>query len=187
MNMESDNSLEGPINILNGGLFSPFPIPAYQILIKAKEHSAKNVLLCFVSHLGMAKSSNCVWPSITTICKETKHTRTTVVRAYRTLVEFGFVRIGKYKTPHGWGNKYYIQNSCYHFSQMSYKALRYSPIFGYCEACNGFPKDGEVGSGLDAFVHYRCGGNVKKFDWVKRELFMPENTMEENVNFMENS
>ena len=56
----------GP-QIKKGGLYSAFPIPAYQVLGKAKEYQAQKVLLCLVSHLG--KGSNCVYPSYTTIAR----------------------------------------------------------------------------------------------------------------------
>jgi hypothetical protein len=163
-----------PIEITSGGLYSSFPILAYQVLVEAKEHVAKDVLTCFVSHLGYGKSSNCVWPSLNTICRESKHSKSAVVRGYRVLVEFGFIKVGKYKSRYGWANRYYFQPACYHSHLMNDVAVSYTKVFGQCEACNKIVRDAEVGSGLDAFVHYGCGGNVRKLARLKRELFVPE-------------
>ena len=162
-----------PIEIVTGGLYSIFPILAYQVLIEANEHVAKDVLTCFVSHLGYGKSSNCVWPSISTICREARHSRSAVIRGHRVLAEFGFINLGKYKSKNGWANKYYLQPSCYHSQLMNEKAISYTKVFGQCEACYKIVRDGEVGSGLEAFVHYGCGGNVRKLARVNRELFVP--------------
>jgi hypothetical protein len=165
-----------PIEIVTGGLYSPFPILAYQVLYEAKEHVAKDVLMCFTSHLGYGKSSNCVWPSITKICKESGRSRSAVVRGYRILVEFGFIKIGKYKSPNGPANRYYFQPSCYHTAAMNERATEFTKVFGQCEACFKIVRDPEVGSGLEAFVHYGCGGNVRKLARVKRELYTPDAT-----------
>lgn len=165
-----------PIEIVMGGLYSPFPVLAYQVLAAAKEHVAKDVLVCFTSHLGRGKSSNCVWPSITKICEESGHSRSAVVRGYRVLVEFGFIKIGKYKSRNGWANRYYFQESCYHSEAMNEIAIEYTKVFGACQACFKIVRDPEVGSGLDAFVHYGCGGNVRKLAHIKRELHVPDAT-----------
>ena len=157
-----------PLHIITGGLYSMFPIPAYRVLIAADEHIAKDVLTCFVSHLGYGKSSNCVWPSISKICKESKHGRTAVVSGYRTLVDFGFIRVGKYKMRNGWGNKYYFQESCFHFHKMNEKAMSHTKVFGQCGACNKVVRDAEVGSGTVAFVHYGCGGHLRP--WTERRF-----------------
>ena len=170
-----------PLHIITGGLYSMFPILAYRVLIAAEEHIAKDVLTCFVSHLGYGKSSNCVWPSITLIAKESKHSRSSVVSGYRTLVEYGFVKTGKYKGRNGWGNKYYFQESCYHLHKMSEKAKSHTKVFGQCGACNKIVRDAEVGSGSVAYVHYGCGGFVKKLARVKRDLYEPEKLSPEIV------
>lgn len=163
-----------PIEILTGGLYAQFPIRPYQILAAAKEHVAKDVLMCFTSHLGYGKSSNCVWPSLSKICEETGRSRSAVVRGYRVLVEFGFIKVGKWKSPNGWANRYYFQPACYHEKHLNEKAIGFTKVFGQCDVCNKIVRDPEVGSGLDEFVHYGCGGNVKKLKSVKRELFVPD-------------
>ena len=162
-----------PIQILTGGHYSLFPIPAYNVLVAADEHKAIRVLTSFVAHMGYGKSSNCVWPSISLLCKETALSRSSVVSGYRTLQEYGFINIGKYKSRNGWANRYYFQPSCYHSRFMNKKAIAFTSVFGQCEACNKIVRDAEVGSGLDAFVHYGCGGNVRKLARVTRELFIP--------------
>lgn len=163
-----------PIEIVLGGLYSPFPILAYQVLAAAKEHVAKDVLMCFTSHLGHGKSSNCVWPSISKICQESGRSRSAVVRGYRVLIEFGFIKKGRYKSRNGWANRYYFQAGCYHSESMNEVAIEYTKVFGSCEACFKIVRDPEVGSGLVAFVHRGCGGNVRKLARVKRELYLPE-------------
>ena len=163
-----------PIQILTGGHYSLFPIPAYNVLVAADEHKAIRVLTSFVAHMGYGKSSNCVWPSITLLCKETALSRSSVVSGYRTLIEFGFINMGKYKSKNGWANRYYFQPSCYHTRFMNKKAIAFTSVFGQCEACNKIVRDAEVGSGLDAFVHYGCGGNVRKLSRVTRELYIPD-------------
>jgi hypothetical protein len=57
---------------------------------------------------------------------------------------------------------------------MNEKAISHTKVFGQCEACNKIVRDAEVGSGSVAFVHYGCGGFVKKLSWVKRELYLAE-------------
>ena len=74
-----------------GNLYSPLPIPAYQVLAKAKEYNAQRVLMCLVSHMGY--NNRCVWPSYPTIMFESGvRNRNTVSRSISTLVEFGFVK-----------------------------------------------------------------------------------------------
>jgi len=163
-----------PIEILTGGHYSLFPIPAHNVLIAAKEYLAIRVMTAFVGHMGFGKSSNCVWPSITLLCEETGLSRSSVVSGYRTLKEFGFINIGKYKSRNGWANRYYFQPSCYHTRFMNKKAIAFTSVFGQCEACNKIVRDAEVGSGLDAFVHYGCGGNVRKLGRVTRQLYIPD-------------
>ena len=174
-----------PIEIVTGGLYSLFPIPAYHVLIEANEHVAKDVLTCFVSHLGYGKSSNCVWPSITLISKEARHSRQAVVRGHRVLTEFGFIKVGKYKSKNGWANRYYFQPSCYHSAQMNKLAVSFTKVFGQCEACNKIVRDAEVGSGLDAFVHYGCGGNVRKLARIKRDLYVPGGDINQDLDIGE--
>ena len=64
---------------------------------------------------------------------------------------------------------------------MSEKAKSHTKVFGQCGACNKIVRDAEVGSGSVAFVHYGCGGFVKKLALVKRDLYPPEKASPEIV------
>lgn len=158
---------EMPLKIISGGLYAPWPIPAVQVLVAAKEYLAIDVLSCLVSHMGLGKNTNCVWPSISTICKYTGRTRKSVVEGTRALKEFGFVKVylapttGKRKQ-----NKYYIQPSCYHFEKMNKKCSEYTRVVGQCKRCNKIVHESEVG--VSAAVHYGCGGQVKLLEKVKK-------------------
>jgi len=159
--------LEMPIKVLTGGLYTPWPVPAHQVLVTAKEYIAIDVLICLISHLGLGKNTNCVWPSITTICKYTGRTRKSVVDGTRTLKEYGFIKVflapttGKRKQ-----NKYYIQPSCYHFEMMDKKCWEHTRVVGQCKRCDKIVHESEVG--VSAAVHYGCGGQVKLLERVKK-------------------
>lgn len=152
--MQNDAIKIGP-----GGLNSPLPIPAYRVLINAKEHPAKDVLVCLVSHLGLGKNSNRVFPSYTTICRETGRGRKTVSKALDVLIDFGFIL--KHSIPMGKRkrNVYKILDRCYHASQMTKKAVSYLKVVGRCE-CGAAVREGEYGVGKDALHHYGCGAIV---------------------------
>lgn len=146
------------LEISHGGLYSPFPIPAYKILVAAREHIAKNVLLCLVSHLGKAKRK--AFPSISLIMREAGHSRSSVIAGVRTLEEFGFVKKFQY-----WdGNKkrrniYYLQEACWNNDRMNREALAFAPVVGRC-GCGAAVKLGEVGLGQTSYHHYGCGDVV---------------------------
>ena len=158
---------EMPLEILTGGLYSAWPIPAHQVLVAAKEHLAIDVLCCLISHLGLGRNTNCVWPSITTICKYSGRSRKSVVDGTRTLKAYGFIKV--YKGPTTGKrkqNKYYIQPSCYHFELMDKKCWEYTRVVGQCKRCNKIVHESEVG--VSAAVHYGCGGQVKLLEKVKK-------------------
>lgn len=151
--------------INRGGLYSPFPIPAYKILFAAKEHIAKDVLLCLVSHLG--KGKNKAFPSISLICKETGRGRNSVIRGIRVLEHFGFVYKFQYWEP---GKRkrsiYYLQDACWNNDQMNKEALEFAPVIGRC-GCGEAVRLGEIGLGSTAFHHYGCGDIVHLFSTKK--------------------
>ena len=60
---EIDLATDSPLEIEKTGLYTPFPPHAYRILVKAREHIAKDVLTCLVSHLGHGKTNKAVNPS----------------------------------------------------------------------------------------------------------------------------
>jgi hypothetical protein len=145
-----------PLEIRKTGLYSPFPIHAYRILGLAKEHVAKDVLVCFISHLGQANKNKMVKPSYKTICRETGRSRNSVAKGIRTLLEYGFIRKKTIYESKKKRNLYFIQESCYHLDLMNVKARFYLPVVGRCE-CGGAVRLGEYGVGGDALHHYGCG------------------------------
>jgi hypothetical protein len=151
--------------ISHGGLYTPFPVPAYKILGAAREHVAKDVLLCLVSHLG--KSKRKAFPSISLIMREAGRSRSAVVAGIRVLEEFGFIRkwqfwdSGKKKR-----NIYYLQDACWNNDRMSPAALAFAPVVGRC-GCGAAVKLGEIGLGLTTFHHYGCGDVVNLFSTRK--------------------
>jgi hypothetical protein len=150
---------EEPLTISQGGLSAPLPIPAYRVLSNAKEHPAKDVLICLISHIGLGKKSNRCFPSYTTICRETGRGRKTVSNALNVLIDFGFIlkysiRVGKRKR-----NVYKILDRCYHTNQMTKKATSYLRVVGRCQ-CGAAVREGEYGVGANALHHYGCGAVV---------------------------
>ncbi len=150
---------EEPLVITQGGLSAPLPIPAYRVLANAREHAAKDVLLCLVSHMGLGKKSNRSFPSYTTICRETGRGRKTVSNALNVLIDFGFIL--KFSIPMGKRkrNVYKILDRCYHSTQMTKKAITYLRIVGRCQ-CGAAVREGEYGVGATALHHYGCGAIV---------------------------
>ena len=47
-----DESTGEILEIRSGGLYAPFPIPAYKVLAQVKLHKAQTLLTCLVSYLG---------------------------------------------------------------------------------------------------------------------------------------
>ncbi len=147
------------LEIRKTGLYSPFPIHAYRILGLAKEHVAKDVLVCLISHLGQSNKNKMVKPSYKTICRETGRSRNSVAKGIRTLLEYGFIRkktIYEYKKKR---NIYFIQECCYHLDLMNDKARFHLPVVARCE-CGGAVRLGEYGVGGDGLHHYGCGDVV---------------------------
>ena len=90
---ESDEMTDStPLVIEKTGLYTPFPVHAYNILAEAKEHAARDVLTCLISHLGYGKKNRMVKPAYPTICRKTGRGRGSVSKGIRTLEEFGFIR-----------------------------------------------------------------------------------------------
>jgi len=143
-----------------GGLYAAFPIPAYQILVSAENHAAKDVLLCLISHLGKANKTS--YPSYTTICKEAKKGRGAVSQALKDLNDYEFVRTytwneGQKKKR----NKYYIQKACYDHSLMNDKALTHLPILRSCPYCRKRLTHAEFEVRDSIFTHWGCSSGLK--------------------------
>ena len=158
---ESDEMTDStPLVIEKTGLYTPFPVHAYNILAAAKEHAAKDVLTCLISHLGYGKKNRMVKPAYPTICRKTGRGRGSVSKGIRTLEEFGFIRkITLQKGRTRKQNIYFIQESCYHANLMNDKARSYLPLFGRCQ-CGAAVRQGEYGIGGDGYHHYGCGALV---------------------------
>lgn len=153
--------IEEELVITTGGLYSPFPIPAYKILGNAGEHVAKDVLLCLVSHLGLAGKK--AYPSLTLISKESGRSRSSVVGGIRTLEDFGFVK--KFQISAGekrLRNIYYLQDCCWNNDRMNSTAMEFAPYVGRC-GCGAKVKLGEVGAGMLGFHHFSCGDLVTMY------------------------
>ncbi len=162
-----ESSADNPLRIEKTGLYTPFPVLAYRILIEANEHIAKDVLVCLISHLGLGKTNNSVNPSYKTICRETKRSKSSVALGIRVLIEFGFIKKwtgydGKTKRKR---NTYYIQESCYQSNKMKKVAIDYLPVVGRC-GCGAAVRMGEYGIGLNALHHYSCGDQVEFLESV---------------------
>jgi hypothetical protein len=164
------------LTIGRGGLYSPLPIPAYKILVAAREHVAKDVLVCLVSHLG--KSGNKSFPSITLIMREAGRGRTSVISGIRTLEEFGFIK--KFQFPIGdkkLRNIYYLQDACWNNDRMNRQALAFAPVIGRC-GCGAAVKLGEIGAGKYSYHHYRCGDKVTLLSTRKKPNLEAEGSVE---------
>lgn len=146
------------LNITQGGLYAPLPIPAYKILIAAGQNIAKDVLVCLVSHMG--KGNRKVFPSITLIMKEAGRGRSSVIAGIRTLEEFGFVKKYQFsRDEKRRQNVYYLQEACWNNDRMNREALAYAPVIGRC-GCGASVRLGETGVGLNSYHHYGCGDVV---------------------------
>lgn len=144
------------LEIGHGGLYAPLPIPAYQVLSAAKEHIAKNVLVCIVSHLGKGGKRAC--PSYSTIARESGHSRGAIRSALQVLYDFGFLNVHQFTEGKRRRNVYYVQEAAYNHSKMSPKALASLPILGRCKRCGEAIHRGEYGQGINQTHHYGCGG-----------------------------
>lgn len=149
---------EDSLEISHGGLYTPFPVPAYKILGAAKEHVAKDVLLSMVSHLGKGRKK--AFPSISLMMRETGRSRSAVVSGVRVLEEFGFIKKFQFwDSGKKLRNIYYLQEACWNNDRMNREALAFAPIIGRC-GCGSAVKLGEMGMGQSAFHHYGCGDVV---------------------------
>lgn len=155
--MEYVNTETGEIlSIPRGGLYAPFPIPAYKVLVAANEHIAKEVLLCLISHLG--KGGRESFPSYDTISRETGRSRGSLRPALQVLYDFGFVKVYQFKKGKRRRNKYYIQDSCYQSTLMNKAALGFMPKVATCLRCRASLSRGDIGQGKESTHHFGCGG-----------------------------
>lgn len=150
---------EEALNFGSGNLYSPHPIPAYDVLAAAGEYNAQRVLMSLINHMGY--SNRCVWPSYTTIAaKSGVRNLNTISRSITVLVEFGFVKTYHYREGKKNRVKYYLQGSCWNSSFMNERARRYRPAKARCLACLMYLVRGDYFFSGDDKVHYGCGGFV---------------------------
>lgn len=158
------------ITIGRGGLYAPFPIPAYKVLVLAREHVAKDILLCLISHLG--KSGKSSYPSYSTIARETGRSRGAIRDGLQVLYELGFVKVYQFNISKRKRNKYYIQEACFSTKLMNKKALGYLPRVATCLRCRTSLSWGDIGFGSKNTHHFGCGGitTLAKADYPKGVL-----------------
>lgn len=148
----------GDFHLPKGSLYTPFPVPAYQVLGRAKQYNAQKVLLALVSYMG--KSSNAVYPSYTTIAKAAGLGRNSISEGLKVLHEYGFIKSVKYPNGVQTRIKYFIQNACWDSGRMNEAAQPYKKIVARCFACNKLLSRGEYAPSPLGKVHWGCGGFV---------------------------
>jgi len=146
-------------NIKPGGMYSPFPIPAYQVLIRLREHQTVRILTCLISHLG--SNGWKVFPSYTTISYEAGVSRNNIKKSLELLVELGFIKIGTWREGKKDRNSYYIQEAAYDSGLMNKYARTYRNSVGACRRCGASLDKGGFKKSGNGNVHIGCGGSVK--------------------------
>ena len=166
----------------SGSLYSAFPIPAYQVLAKAKKYHAQRVLLALVSHMGY--KDRCVWPTYDRIAKVSGvRNRGNISRALTTLVDFGFIKPYRWTEGKKQRVKYYIQGSCWNSAFMNETAKSYAVASARCLACLLYLQRGDYFVSGEEKVHYNCGGFV--LDVVPKPMPTIQNPWRDRVEEME--
>lgn len=142
-----------------GGLYSPFPIPAYQVLVRLGEHQAIRVLVCLISHLG--SNGWAVFPSYTTIAQESGVGRNAIRKSLDILEDLGFIKTITWHEGMKARNKYYIQEAAYNSGLMNKYARNYRDCHGACRRCGERLDRGGFRATPNGHVHLGCGGSVK--------------------------
>lgn len=140
------------------GLWSPFPIPAYQVLARQGEFTAQRLLVCLASFLG--DSENCVFPSYLTINRVSGIGKGSIREALNVLEDNGFIKIFRYWEGKKSRNKYYFHPSCWDSGQMNSLALKYRTPTHKCLDCKKLIDGGGYGVGKLGKTHWSCGGPV---------------------------
>lgn len=141
------------------GLWSHFPIPAYQVLAAQKQWSAQRLLSCFVSFLGA--DGLCVYPSYKTISKRCGLSPNTIRKALDVLEENGFIKIFYFKEGKKDRSKYYLQLCCWDSGLMNKQASASRVPTDKCLDCGDLMDRGGYGnSEALGRIHYGCGGSV---------------------------
>jgi hypothetical protein len=148
----------GNFHLPKGSLYTPFPVPAYQVLGRAKQYNAQKVLLALVSHMG--KNNNAVFPSYTTIAKAAGLGRNSISEGLKVLHEYGFIKSVKYANGIQARIKYFIQYSCWDSGRMNEVAMPYKKYIACCFACREKLSRADYGISPAGKVHWGCGGFV---------------------------
>ncbi len=142
-----------------GGMYAPFPIPAYQVLARLGEHHASRVLTCLVSHLG--SNGRDVFPAYSTIAFESGMSRNNIRKSLDILVELGFIKISTWRKGKKKRNCYEIQEEAYLSRLMNKYARSYRDCFGACRQCGAKLDKSGYKEGQYGHIHIGCGGSVK--------------------------
>jgi hypothetical protein len=148
----------GKFHLPKGSLYTPFPVPAYQVLGRAKQFNAQKVLLALVSHMG--KNDNVVFPSYTTIAKAAGLGRKSISSGLKVLHEYGFIKSFKFQHGVEARVKYYLQFACWDSGRMNHIAMPYRKTIAKCFACKKLLNRGEYAISPLGKVHWGCGGFV---------------------------
>jgi hypothetical protein len=149
---------KGNFHLPMGSLYTPLPVPAYQVLGTNREYQAQKLLLCLASYMG--KNNNCVFPSYLTIKRACGMSKSTISEALDVLHDYGFIKIFKYRVGKESRSKYYLQLSCWNTQFMSPETKQHRKIIARCEACGKGIDRGSFGVSPLGFVHWGCGGYV---------------------------
>jgi hypothetical protein len=162
------NEKTGEINALRiKGLWSHFPIPAYQVLAKQKAWQAQKVLTCLVSYLG--DNGLAVWPSYDAIIARCGISRSGIRPALDVLEQNGFIKIGHWNEGKKERNKYYLQECCWDTSKMNKFAAAYRVPMYKCIDCGKTMDGGGYGKDANARkVHWGCGGTVVSLESINK-------------------
>jgi|GEM_PF-1387296 len=155
---ETGEILERDIRINKKGLYAPLGIPAYNVLARAKEHGAKDVLTALLTFRH--KDSNHVWPSQKSIMFQSGRGKETVIKGTALLEEFGFVKVKRISDGYRMHNHYFIQDSCYLSELMNEKARTYLQPVGSCPVCTKLLFPGTFKKSGDSMAHWGCSGNL---------------------------
>jgi hypothetical protein len=147
------------LTIKPGGMYAPFPIPAYQVLARLGDHHASRVLTCLVSHLG--SNGRAVFPNYSTIAYESGMGRNSIKKGLDILVELGFIKIIKSREGKKKKNLYIIQEEAYLSRLMNKYARSYRDCFGACRQCGAKLDKSGYKEGPYGHIHIGCGGSVK--------------------------
>ena len=156
----------GNFHLPKGSLYTPFPVPAYQVLGAAKQYNAQRVLLALISFMG--KNNNAVFPSYSTIAKSSGISRNSISKGLKVLLEYEFIKSIKYPNGIQARKKYFIQMACWNSGRMNEIAKPYQLKIARCTACGEGLNRGEFDFSPLGKVHWGCGGIVEFLNSYKK-------------------